>query len=159
MKPHHLNITWSKAYGESYCHHASLFIPFQSFSLFLPEIILIGVTVRKNIIEKRKITKSIDKCIAFYLPCVNVDGGLIVPLNSSQIIEALCLNSWTSLKDNVRGSQKDFPINMFYKLEDSDEVILPFDYNHAGTPYMIIEPKLAELAEGDKIDSIISFDI
>lgn len=159
MKRHQLNLTWSKAYGEPYCHHASLFIPFQSLSLFSPEIINIGVTVRKNIIEKGKITKSIDKQIAYYLPCVNVDGGLNVPLNSSQIIEALCLNLWTSLKDNVRGSQKEFPINIFYKLEDYDDVILPFDYDNAGTPYMVIESKLADMAEGDKIDSIITFDI
>lgn len=159
MKQHHLNITWGKAYGESYCHHSSIFIPYQSLSLFSPEIIHIGVTVRTNIIEKGKITRSIDKRIAYYLPCVNVDGGLNVPLNSSQIIEALCLNSWTSLKDNIRGSQKEFPINMFYKLEDSDDVILPFDYEHAGTPYMAIESKLADMADGDKIDSIITFSI
>lgn len=159
MEQHHLDITWSKAYGEPYCHHASLFIPYHSASLFLPEIINIGVTVRTNIVVKGKVKKSIDKRVAYYLPCSDVDGGLTVPITSSQILDSLCLNSWTYLKDSVRGTKKEYPINMFYKLEDAGEVMLPFDHEHGGTPYMIIEQDLENIADGEKIDSVINFDI
>lgn len=159
MELHHLDITWSKAYGEPYCHHASLFIPYHSTSLFLPEKVYIGVTVRKNIIGKGEITKSVDKRIAYYLTCSDADGGLVVPIISPQILEALSVNSWTTLKDNVRGSKKEFPINMFYKFDDGDEVLLPFDYEHVGHPYMLIEYELENIADGEKIDSVINFDI
>lgn len=159
-KQHILNLTWAKAFGEIYCHHASLFIPYDSTSLFSPEIISIGVTVRTNLIEKRKIASSFDKRQSHYLPCNTVEGGIVVPLNSSEIIEELSLNSWTSLKDSSRSIQKKFPINIYYKLEpEADEVILPFDHLNAGTPYMIDEPKFLKMSDGDKIDSTIVFEL
>lgn len=157
MKNHSLNITWGKAFGEAYCHHASFIIPYNEVSLFTPKIVRVGVTIRCNMIKKQKVVNYIDKRIWNCLPCLIKDGAIEVLLNSSQILEALSLNSWTSLKDNVRGTQKEFPINIFYNLEDTGEIILPFDYDHAGTPYMIMEPKLVDMADGDKIDSAISF--
>lgn len=156
---HSLNITWGKAFGEAYCHHASIIIPYNEVSLFCPELVYVGVTIRSNVIEKTKVIKSIDKKIGSFLSCLMKNGAIEVCLNSSQIIEALCLNSWTSLKDNVRGAQKEFPLNIYYKLEDADEVILPFDYEQAGTPYMVIESRLEKMVDGDKIDSVITFDI
>lgn len=158
-KNHSLNITWSKAYGEPYCHHASITIPRDEIQLFGPELVYVGVTVRNNVIVKREVTNCYDKRIDCFLPCEMMDGAIEVRLNSSQIVEALCLNSWTTLKNKVRGTQKEFPINIFYKLEDADEVVLPFDYEHAGTPYMVMEPKLAAMADGDRIESTITFNI
>lgn len=155
---HALSVVWAKAFGDIYCHHASLFIPYFSTSLFPPENVLVGITVRTNIIEKGKTTKSIDSRVARFLPCKLIDGGIEVALNSSAIIDAISLNSWTSLRDGSRGKQKEFPINMFYKIEN-DEVLLTFGHNNTMTPYLICEDKFAALTDGDKIEAIIPLDI
>ncbi len=151
-----LNVTWAKASGEVYCHHASINIPFKA-SLFPPEIVYVGVTVRTNIIQKKKIVKSFDKRISRFLPCKVEDDILVIPINSASIIEGLSLNSWTSLKHKGRGTPKEIPINVFYKVEEDPEVSLTFDYKNGKTPYLIGEPDFINLKDGDKIDSLITF--
>ena len=151
-----LHITWAKAFGEIYCHHATLFIPSRA-SLFCPETICVGITVRNNIVTKGEVTSSFDTREQNYLPCSPVDGGLEVPLNSTPIIEALSLNSWTKLKGNVRGTQKMYPLNMFYISETDGTQLLPFNTEEAVTPYMMSEHLFRSMKDGDKVESIISF--
>lgn len=152
-----LNITWGKAFGEIYCHHATLHIPYQSETLFSPEIIRVGVTIRTNIIEKGEIVGKSDKTISNYLPCSSSNGMLIVPLNSTPIIDGLSLNSWTSLKNGERGAHKEFPINLLYKIGDNEDVILPFNHEASETPYILSEGKFINLNDGEKTEITINF--
>ena len=154
-----LNITWAKAFGEVYCHHASLFIPHTSSSLFAPEVVCVGATIRTTIIEKGKVQSSSDKPIAYYLPCKSVEGGLEVPINSATLIECIGLNSWTSLKNGARGALKEFPLNLFYQLEEYPMVTLPFEHENNGTPYLLHEDKIEQLKDGEKIDLTITFNL
>lgn len=155
---HHLDLVWAKAFGEVYCHHASLFIPYTMESLFMPELITIGVTIRMNIIDKRKIKTAVDRRIEQYLPCKVVDGGIQVPLNSSSIIESLCINSWTYLKNGERGQQKEYPINIFYRIDEDEIVTIPFNSN-VGTPYLYCESSFGDLKDGDTIESTIQLEL
>lgn len=152
-----LNITWAKAFDEAYCHHASIFIPYISTSLFNPEIVYVGVTTRTKVIVNGRIKSASDKVVANYLPCNIVNGGLEVPLNASSIIESLALNSWTTLKNGSRGKLKEFPVNIFYQIEAQPLVTLSFNYDNNGTPYLLHEEKIEQLNNGDEIDLSIEF--
>lgn len=158
MLSHQLNITWAKAFGEIYCHHATLTIPFTELSLFQPEIVQISLTIRTNLIENGAITGYSDKIIKSYLPCKSIDGGLIIPLNSTSIIDGICLNSWTSLKNGERGTLKEFPICISYKVGNNEEKIMTFNYDKFEIPYIISEPQIAEIQESEKIEVIIKLD-
>lgn len=155
---HRLDITWAKAFGEAYCHHASLFIPFVQKSLFdAPELVKIGVTVRYNTVKGRKIISTSCSDFQKFLPCTQTDGGLIAQLNSSQLIDAISLNSWTSLKNGKRGTQKEFPTRIFYTIGDNITIDLPFKAD--ATPYLVAEDQLSGLADGEKLDTKIYFDL
>lgn len=155
---HRLDITWAKAFDEVYCHHASLFIPFVQESLFdIPGLVKIGVTVRYNTVKGRKIISTSCSDFQKFLPCTQTDGGLIVQLNSSQLIDALSLNSWTTLKNGKRGTQKEFPTRIFYAVGENDTVELPFCAN--STPFLTSEDRFSELADGEKLDTVIYFDL
>lgn len=153
---HLLSITWGKAFDEIYCHHASLSIPYHPDSLFAPEYVRIGITIRTNIIKKKKIDKSLDAQISKYLPCALSGQSLIVALNDTAIVDALCLNSWSSLKNNKRGTPKQIPVNISYSIDGIEEFVLPFDIGNNGTPYLMFEKEFESMANGDKIDTNIS---
>ncbi len=146
-----LELTWAKAYGEIYCHHASLFIP-QNNSLFSPDTVYIGITIRTNIIEKGNIISSIDNKIDNFLHCIPIVGGLRIPLNSTKIIEAISLNSWTTLKGKKRGTPKEFPLSFSYKVENCEEQYFYFDIDNNSTPYLACEDNFAQLREGEKFN-------
>lgn len=153
-----LHITWGKAFGEIYCHHASLFIPYVSGSLFSPDIILVGVTVRANNIEKGEINGYSDKEIINYLPCNHVEGGLHIPLNSTPIIDGISLNSWTSLKNGERGAHKEFPIRLIYQVGTDEVNELPFNHSASQTPYILSEKHFSNIKDGEKVDVTINLD-
>lgn len=155
---HRLYITWAKAFGEIYCHHAYLFIPFVPESLFdFPNLAKICVTVRYNTIKDRKIISSSCYDVQQLLPCLQVKDGLRVDINSAKLIDAMCLNSWTTLRDGSRGSQKEFPTRILYSFDDKDPVELPFA--HDATPFLMFEKRFADLSDGDKFDTTICFDL
>lgn len=154
---HYLQITWAKAFDEVYVHHASLFIPVASGSLFPPEYILFGVNKRAKILHKKKM-KDIDTRVANYLPVSQTEDGLLVQLNSSPIIEALGLNTWTFFKTGKRKQLKEFPVNLFYSIDGGEEITLPFNLKEKGTPYLLFEHKFESLSEGETIESKIEFD-
>lgn len=155
---HRLDITWAKAFDEVYCHHASLFIPYTPDSLFdTPELVKIGVTARYNTVKGRKVLSSSYSDFQKFLPCAPAGGGIIVQLNSAQLIDAISLNSWTSLKNGSRGTQKEFPIRIFYTIEDNESVELPFKAD--STPYLVAEDQLSGLADGEKLNSTIYLDL
>lgn len=158
MTNHILNITWGKAFGEIYCHHASLTIPSEEMSLFQPEIVRISLTIRTNNIEKGVISGYSDKSVTNFLPCKPINGSLLLPLNSTPIIDGISLNSWTSLKGGDRGTMKEFPICISYKIGDNEETILSFNHEKAEIPYIISEPQFVGMKDGDKVDVTIKLD-
>ncbi len=153
-----LHITWSKAFGEVYCHHASLFIPFNLNTLFPPEIVRVGVTIRANNLDKGKIYGYSDKDMVNFLPCKYVEGGLNIPLNSTLIVDGISLNVWTSLRGGDRGTLKEFPIRLTYQIGDDEVCELPFDPICVKTPYLYSEKHFTKLYDGDKVDVTIYFD-
>ncbi|MBJ2190583.1 MAG: hypothetical protein JFT10_07005 [Muribaculaceae bacterium] len=150
-----LRITWAKAFGEIYCHHASLFIPY-TVSLFSPEVVLVGVKVRNNMISKSVVVRSFDTVFQNYLPCSIIDGALDIPLKSTPIIEALSLNSWTKLKGKLRGTQKEYPLNMFYRIDSEEPVVLTFSSLNGETPYTMSEHLFSTMKDGDTVDITIN---
>lgn len=153
-----LRITWGKAFDEIYCHHASLFIPYISSSLFPPEFVRVGVTVRDNIIEKGKIVFYNDRTSSCYLRCTIIENGLDIPLNDALLLNGLSIDSWTKLRNGHRGIHKNFPISLFYQLPNTDPIFISINHAQKRTPYLISEPKFAGLKNGDKIDVEILID-
>lgn len=150
-----LSIAWGKAYGNVYCHHAVLSIPYESDSLFEPEIAEINVKVRMNRIENTVIKSFTDKVISFFLPCSYKDGRCIVPLNSPELIKALCENEWTKLKDGVLGAPKSHPLSISVTLES--QPVTCFEFNHADGkyPYTLCEDHFKQLSNGQTIETAI----
>lgn len=155
---HRLDITWARAFGEIYCYHASLVIPFIPKSLFdAPELVKIGVTVCGNTVKGKKIISTSCSDIQYFLPCVQTEEGLIVQINSAPLIDAISLNSWTTLKDGKRGTQKEYPTHIFYSINENEPVVLPF--STGSTPYLAAEEQISGLADGKTLDTTIYFDL
>ena len=154
---HYLQIVWAKAFDEVYCHHASLFIPDTSNSLFPPEFVCVGVESRKRVLLKKKM-KNIDEEVSNYLPVTPIDDGLLVPLNSTQIIDAISLNSWSTFKTGKRKELKEFPISIFYKIDSGEKITLPFNFKEKKIPYLLFESQFGDISDGEKVESKIEFD-
>ena len=152
-----LSITWGKAFDEIYCQHSILRIPFTSSSIFLPELAKISVELRTNIIEKGVIKRSSDKTITRYLPCKHKDGYCIIELNSIEIIDSLCENGWTKLKDGNRGAPKSYPRSISVSFEEELTTQFDFDYNSNKFPFTISEVYLSMLSNNEKVKTIILF--
>lgn len=157
-KNHILSLTWAKAFGDIYCHHASLLIPYKPASIFPPQVIRIGLTIRTNMIQKGKIITHIDSTTTVYLPCELSDDGLSVALNSTAIVDGIGSDSWTSLKGGRRGTPKSYPIKLSYHIEDNDEVSYEFDTEKLRTPYLLSEENFKQLKDGEQIDVEINLD-
>lgn len=151
MENHKLRLKWSRAFGELYIWDASLIIPYSNISLFPPEYIMVGVTMRSNDIEKGNVLRHYDRSVERFLPCQIKDEHIELPLAHPSLIDGLSLDGWTSAKKkgNVL---KDFPVSMFYQLPDEDVVTLPFDYENLLTPFLISKPLISNLKDGEKID-------
>ena len=150
-----LNITWGKAFGDVYCHHASLFIPTFVESLFTPEIVKVSVRIRLNTIEKGEVKSFSDKTISRFLPVKFENQSMLIPLNSTEILECLCENGWTTLKGGKRGAPKSFPLS----ISVSSEGINPMDYSFLSDkgqfPFTICEGVFDALNDSDKVDTKI----
>ncbi len=157
-RKHYLQISWAKAFDEIYVHHASLFIPVASGSLFPPEYIQFGVNKRAKILHKKKM-KDIDTRVTNYLPVSQIEDGLLVQLNSSPIIEALGLNTWTFFKTGKRNQLKEFPVNLFYSIDGGEEITLPFNLKEKGIPYLLFEREFGDLENGAMVETKIVFDL
>ena len=92
------------------------------------------------------------------MPCEFNETGLCVPLNSTEIIDGLSLNSWTTFKNKVRGVIKEFAIGLSYKIEDNPEVSFSFIKDEIKTPFLISEQYFTELNDGGRIDVDIKLD-
>lgn len=145
-----LIITWSKAYGEVYCHNIVLAIPQAASSLFNPEITKIVVRVRTNDIEKGSIKSFSDNEVIKYLPCKIEDDIMYVPLNSSEIISVLTENIWTKLKNGSRSVLKSFPLSLTAEVDQSLICQCDFEHNGGKVPVTLSEEFINPLKDGEK---------
>ena len=134
-------------------------LPFFSDTLFTPYIVRVGVRSRNNMIEKGVIANSSEKQVAYYLPCTYKQDMMIVPLNSTQIIDNLSLDSWSTLKDGSRGAHKEYPLSLFYRFDDSsDDINHLFKHEENLTPFLLSEKYFNRLKDGEQVDVTIVFD-
>lgn len=150
-----LCITWAKAFNEIYCHHASLTLPLVINSLFAPEIAKVSVNVRFNTIEKGVVKNFSDKTISRYLPVKFDNQSIIIQLNSTEILDSLCENGWTTLKGGKRGAPKSFPLAISVSLEDTIVSEFPFLYESGKFPFTICETVFNSLNDSEKVETTI----
>lgn len=153
-----LKITWAKAFNEIYCHHASLYIPFISDSLFSPELVKITVHVRENIIEKGGITGFVAKSISRFFPIMYENNYIKIDLKTPEILDSLCENGWTRLKSGERGLPKSFPLSIESSIDGKEPAIFDFKYELGLYPFTICENFLNDLQESQKIQFEIELD-
>lgn len=158
MNTNILKITWAKAFGDIYCHHATLEIPISLISTEIPSIIKIGYVIRTNNIQQKKVNSYSEISHEEFLPGVLKDNMIIVHLNSTPIVEMLALNSWTTLKNGVRGTLKEYPVEMYYQIGDNVQVHLPFSQLLEGTPFLFSEPRFIEMNDGDKVNVVLNLE-
>lgn len=152
-----LYITWGKAFDEIYCHHAILRFPYNSNSLFTPDLSKVSVNVRFNMIEKGVVKSSSDKLITRFLPCSIKDGFCEIPLNATETIDSLCENGWTTLKGGKRGAPKSYPLEISVSLENEEPIVLSFAHESGKFPFTFSEHLFNDLQESEKIETIIYF--
>ena len=150
-----LHITWAKAFNEVYCHHASLEIPYHSSSLFPPETIKIGLSIRRNNIVKKVVQSSYDSLVYFYLPCILSNDSILVPLNAEYIVSAIELNSWSKLRSGKRAAPKSYLLALSYELPGGQEFTYTFETGH--TPYLECESRFETMVDGDKFCAEVVF--
>lgn len=150
-----LGIVWGKAFGEIYCHHAYFSAPISNTSPSQSEYAKICVFVRQNIIEKGKITRFSDSSVSSFLKADMNSGRMNIPLNSPEILDALCENGWTSLKDGKRGAPKSFPLSFGFSINDEEMSIFNFSHETGKFPFTISEGLFSTMKEEDKIETII----
>lgn len=151
-----LDITWGKAFGEAFCRHIILTLPYESTSLFNPEIAKVTIHVRSNNIEKGRIESFSDSMVSRYLPVKFENSNMVIPLNSTEIISALCESSWTKLKTGERNVLKSFPLSFSVDLEGKNIAEFKFSYENGLYPVTLSEPYTNKLNDNEKIKVIIT---
>lgn len=153
-----LRIVWGKAFDDVYCHHAALHIPFSPDSLFAPELAKISVCVRNNSIEKGQVVSYSDTKLTRFLPVHQEETYLTIPLNSKEILDALCENGWTKLKTKERGAPKSFPLSMEIEVESKPLKMISFRHEIGKYPYTLSEIHFPTFDNGERIETIIDFE-
>lgn len=150
-----LRIVWGKAFNEVYCHHALLELSLNNLTLFSPEIAKVSVLVRNNMIEKGQVSSFSDSRLTRYLPVIQKSSILTIPLNSPDILDALCENGWTKLKGGERGAPKSFPLSMEIEMESYPPCEINFKHEEGKYPYTLSELHFESLSNGEKVETII----
>ena len=153
-----LRIVWGKAFDDVYCHHALLELSAIQSSLFSPEIAKVSVFVRNNMIEKGLVSSFSDSRLTRYLPVIQKSSILSIPLNSPDILDALCENGWTKLKGGERGAPKSFPLSMEIEMESYPRCEINFKYEDGKYPYTLSELYFESLSNGEKVETIIEIE-
>lgn len=153
---HVLKIIWAKAFNEVYCHHASLNFPFFPVGLFPDTYFKVSVKIRQQVIEKGNVKSFSDKIVSAHLEGnYNNDNTVLIPLNSVRILDGLCENEWTSLKNGERGKTKSFPLSI--SVENDNKKHLEFSFHHleGKFPFTICESEFNKLSDDEKLETII----
>lgn len=150
-----LRIVWGKAFDDVYCHHALLELSALQSTLFSPEIAKVSVLVRNNMIEKGQVSSFSDSRLTRYLPVTQDSSILSIPLNSPDILDALCENGWTKLKGGERGAPKSFPLSMEIEMESYPRCEINFKHGEGKYPYTLSEVHFDSFSNGEKVETII----
>ena len=150
-----LKIVWAKAFKEVYCHHASLTFPYVPAELFPSDYFKISVGVRQQTIDKGKVKNFNDKIISSHMPGIYEDGIVTVPLNSVQILDCLCENGWTSLKNGKRGATKSFPLSITVHNDNKKHLEFLFHHLESKFPFTICENEFNKLNNDEKLETVI----
>ena len=153
----YLSIRWHKVYNEVYCHHAVFIIPLFDNKIQEDDLARLRVKMRINTIDKGQIKSFSDKEITRFLPIKIFTDSIHIPLNSPEILDALCENGWTTMKDGKRGTPKSFPLSLTLSFPNTEELHHSFEIESGKFPYTLFEEHLAKLKEGEKIDTEIYF--
>lgn len=150
-----LNITWAKSFDQVYCHHALLSFSFVTDGLFPNEYFRISIGIRQQTIENGKIKNFHDKKLFAHIPGKYNNGKIYIPLNSVKILDSLCENSWTSLKNGKRGATKSFPISI--SVNRDNKTIFDFSFHHLKEkfPFTICENEFTKLKNDEKLETLI----
>lgn len=152
-----LTITWHKVFNETYCHHALFIIPKHEKQIKETDLAQLTVKMRVNIIDKGQIKSFSDKEITRFLPIKLSDDSIHIPLNSPEILDALCENGWTTMKDGKRGAAKSFPLSLSLSFPNTDKEHHIFATELGKFPFTLFEEHLTNLKDGEKIDTEIYF--
>lgn len=150
-----LRIVWGKAFNEVYCHHALLEFSSIQSTLFSPKIAKVSVLMRDNMIEKGQVSSFSESRLTRYLPVTQMSSILTIPLNSPDILDALCENGWTKLKGGERGAPKSFPLSMEIEMESYPRCEINFKHEEGKYPYTLSELYFESLSNGEKVETII----
>lgn len=150
-----LNIVWAKAFDEIYCHHAYLTFSFIPGELLFNEYFKISVGIRQQTIEKGKVKNFTDKVVSAHIPGIYNDGKITIPLNSVKILDSLCENGWTSLKNGERGTTKSFPLYISIDHDNTNPFEYSFQHSEGKFPFTICENEFNKLNNDEKLETII----
>lgn len=150
-----LKIVWAMSYNEIYCHHANLTFSFVPDELFPNEYFKISVGIRRQTIEKGKVKNFYDKVITSHIPGEYINGKVSIPLNSVKILDSLCENGWTSLKNGQRGAIKSFPLSVAVYCDNKKYLDFSFHHIEDKFPFTICENEFNKLNNDEKLETII----
>ena len=80
---------------------------------------------------------------------------MLIPLNSTEILECLCENGWTTLKGGKRGAPKSFPLSISVSSEGINTMDYSFLSDKGQFPFTICEGIFDALNDFDKVDTKI----
>ena len=153
----YLTITWHKTFNEVYCHHALFIIPKQENQIKETDLAQLTVKMRVNMIDKGQIKSFFDKEITRFLPIKLKTDSIHIALNSPEILDALCENGWTTMKDGKRGAAKSYPLSLSLSFPNTDKLHHAFATELGKFPFTLFEEHLTKLKDGEKINTEIYF--
>lgn len=160
-----LSLVWHRNKYETYLYSAELLLAEEPISPIAEIIVrqrnvfiveddyLITRGARKGtVVRAKRDKKGFDiREIKSYLPYKRCDNCISVPLNSTNIIEALECNDWTLNQFGQRNDLKRHPVALSWKIGDEMKTF-EFPYLFGYTPALLSEPHTSKLSEGDKIN-------
>lgn len=148
----YLSIIWHKSKWGTYCHSAVL----RFANNAVEDLSVIEVICKITVLDKKKPVRFYYQPTATYLPVKVNEGVVSVPLNCSNLIDAISMNNWTLNKKKQRnrliGRATGF--KWTYAGNEYQYDFLP---DNAYSPAMLCEPYLKDLREGEKLEIRICF--
>lgn len=151
-----LTIVWSKDFNEISYHHAELMIKGEIGSLFAIPTARLEATECVRMIRNSAYIGASTVVKTGYLPFTNRDGFYHIAIDNVEILKILILNQWTKGKNGRKLQLKEFPTSLSIQVNEQSFDI-NFDIERGKTPYLMIEPQLEEMKDGDRLIQNIIF--
>lgn len=150
-----LKIVWAKSFNNVYCHTACLYFSFIPKEIFSNEYFKVSVGIRQQIIEKGEVKSYYDQIVYSHIVGKYENGIVSIPLNSVKILDSLCENGWTSLKNGERGATKSFPLSISVELDNKKYLDFVFQHHKGKFPFTICENEINKLKNNEKLETSI----